>query len=165
MVRDRIVFGTNSPVMREKLINKGSDLTLDITMDIAKTHELSQSQLCAMGNEKVEVHGVTPKHRGRTNYLNRNKTVQVKVKDTGLVQTVGLSTIKQAYVQPREKSITFATNTITLLKCVGQKLNRKYTEQYLLTVKTRQLIWKTNSLWKWWKEIDHSKCLTRCSQT
>ena len=74
MVRDRIVFGTSSPAVREKLINKGSDLTLAIAVDIARTHELSQSQLRAMGNEKVEVHGVTPKHRGRANHSNRYKT-------------------------------------------------------------------------------------------
>ena len=74
MVRDHIVFGTNSPAVREKLINKVSDLTLDIAVDIATTHKLSQSQLRAMGNEKVEVHGVTPKHRGRANHSNCNKT-------------------------------------------------------------------------------------------
>ena len=54
MMRDHIVFGTNSPAVREKLINKGSDLrldiTLDIAMDIARTHELSQP--CAIGKQK-----------------------------------------------------------------------------------------------------------------
>ena len=58
MVRDRIVFGTNSPVVREKLINKGADLTLDTAIDIARTHELSQSQLRAMSTEKTEVHRI-----------------------------------------------------------------------------------------------------------
>lgn len=29
MVRDRIVFATNLPQVREKLLNQGSDLTLD----------------------------------------------------------------------------------------------------------------------------------------
>ena len=52
-----------------------------------------------------------------------------EVKDTCLVQTVGLSTIKQAHARPREKSVTFVTNTITLLKYVGQKWERKYTQQ------------------------------------
>ena len=48
MVRDRIVFGTNYPAVGEKLINNGSDMTLDIVVDIAMTHELSQSELRAM---------------------------------------------------------------------------------------------------------------------
>ena len=64
MVRDRILFGTNSQVLREKLIEKGIELTLDRAVDIARTHELSQSQLRIM-NAKQEVHSVRP--RGRKN--------------------------------------------------------------------------------------------------
>ena len=45
MVRDRIVYGTNSKHVRQKLIIKGSELTLDIAVDIARTYEISQSQL------------------------------------------------------------------------------------------------------------------------
>ena len=126
-MRHRIVFGTNSPAMREKLINKGSDLTLDIAVDIARTHELSQSQLRAMGNDKVEVHGVTPKHRGRTINSNRNKTERSQ--RHGPCPNCGCGHEITRTCPAKEKSITFATNTITLPKCVGQKWERKYTQQ------------------------------------
>ena len=45
MIRDRIVFGTNSHKIREKLINEGKDLSLDKATEIARTYELSKAQL------------------------------------------------------------------------------------------------------------------------
>ena len=42
MTQDHIVFGVQSPTIRGKLINEGSDLTLQKCLDIARTHELSQ---------------------------------------------------------------------------------------------------------------------------
>ena len=36
MIRDRIVFGTNSKKVREKLINEGASLTLEKTIEIAR---------------------------------------------------------------------------------------------------------------------------------
>ncbi|KAL6471840.1 hypothetical protein MHYP_G00204900 [Metynnis hypsauchen] len=48
MVRDRIVFGINSPRIREKLLCYGSGLTLENAIDIARSHELSQQQLKTM---------------------------------------------------------------------------------------------------------------------
>lgn len=45
MVRDRIVFGINSPKIREKLLNVGSDLRLDKAIDIARSHDMAQAQL------------------------------------------------------------------------------------------------------------------------
>ena len=44
MIRDRIVFVTNSHKIREKLINQGKDLTLDKAVEIARTYELSRAQ-------------------------------------------------------------------------------------------------------------------------
>ncbi|CAG2185807.1 unnamed protein product [Mytilus edulis] len=46
MVRDRIVIGTKSS--KEKLINEGSELTLEKAFDIARPYELSQRQLQTM---------------------------------------------------------------------------------------------------------------------
>ena len=43
MVRDRIVFGIKSQKVREKLLHKGSDLTVDQTIDIAHAFELSET--------------------------------------------------------------------------------------------------------------------------
>lgn len=44
MVQDRVVFGINSPKVREKLPNIGSDLTLDKAIDIARSHDMAQAQ-------------------------------------------------------------------------------------------------------------------------
>ena len=45
MVRDRIVFGIHSTKVREKLLNVGSELTLDKAVDIARAHKLSHTQM------------------------------------------------------------------------------------------------------------------------
>ena len=44
MVRDRIVIGVKSHKIREKLINVGSDLTLQKALEIARLHEQSTTQ-------------------------------------------------------------------------------------------------------------------------
>ena len=51
MIRDSIVFGVKSSKIREKLINEGSDLTLQKCLDIARTYELSQEQLEVIDNQ------------------------------------------------------------------------------------------------------------------
>lgn len=61
MVRDRIVFGTNSPHVREKLLSQGRTLTLEKAIDIARSYELAQSQLKAMTNDNHEVHAIRRK--------------------------------------------------------------------------------------------------------
>lgn len=58
MIRDRIVFGTNSSKIREKLINEGDKLTLDKAIQIAQSHKYSQEQLKSLGNTTQEVHAV-----------------------------------------------------------------------------------------------------------
>lgn len=52
MVRDRIVFATNSLRVREKLSSQGAELTLDKAIDIARSHELTQMQLKEMTGSK-----------------------------------------------------------------------------------------------------------------
>ena len=54
MIRDRIVFGTNSLKVREKLISKGAKLTLDKAIEIARSLESSQAQLTAMAPENAD---------------------------------------------------------------------------------------------------------------
>lgn len=44
MVRDRIVFATNPPQVREKLSGQGSDLMLRKPIDIARSYEVAQDQ-------------------------------------------------------------------------------------------------------------------------
>ena len=58
MIRDRIVFGTNSRKIREKLINEGKELTLDKAIDIVRTYEMSQSQMKSMEAGDEAVHSV-----------------------------------------------------------------------------------------------------------
>ena len=40
MIRDHIVFGVHNPNIHEKLINKGNELTLDSTIEMAQTYEI-----------------------------------------------------------------------------------------------------------------------------
>ena len=58
MICDRIIFATNSCNVRKKIINEGKDLTLDKTVDIARTNELSQSQIKSMEASDEVVHSV-----------------------------------------------------------------------------------------------------------
>ena len=57
MIRDRIVFGTASEKVREKLINEGEKLTLDKAIQIAQSYEYSQEQLKSMGKEINAISG------------------------------------------------------------------------------------------------------------
>ena len=63
MVRDRVVIGCQSQKVREKLIQEGSELTLEQAIDIARTYELAQEQLQTMVGEDrtVEVQGLNRK--------------------------------------------------------------------------------------------------------
>ena len=65
MIRDRIVFGTNSRKIREKLINEGKELSLDKAVDIARTYEMSQSQMKSMEAGDESVHSVNRDQRPR----------------------------------------------------------------------------------------------------
>lgn len=60
MVRDRIVFATNSPHVREKLLSQSAELTLERAIDITRSHELAKQQLKAMGsaNDHDTVHAI-----------------------------------------------------------------------------------------------------------
>lgn len=74
MVRDRIVFGTNSPHVREKLLSQGPELTLDKAIDIARSYELAKSQLKAMSNDNHEVHAVRHKSGKPAAQMRKSKT-------------------------------------------------------------------------------------------
>ncbi len=65
MVRDRIVFGVQSRPIREKLLQKGSNLTLKTSIDIAHSHEASQQQL----------HTITPHAEASVNAVTRSKLI------------------------------------------------------------------------------------------
>ncbi|XP_052820412.1 uncharacterized protein K02A2.6-like [Mya arenaria] len=66
MIRDHIVFGIKSNKIREKLINEGSELTLTKCIDLARTHELSQSQVKDITANGQFVNAVGSRKPGRT---------------------------------------------------------------------------------------------------
>ena len=51
MIRDRIVFGTNSQKVRERLFSEGGELTLDKAASIARNYELAKDQLKSMTDD------------------------------------------------------------------------------------------------------------------
>ena len=71
MIRDRIVFGTSSERVREKLINEGDKLTLDKAIQIAQTHEYPQQQLKTMSQQQV--HGINRRNSNRQEQSYRNQ--------------------------------------------------------------------------------------------
>ena len=54
MIWDCIVLGTNSPKVREKLISKGSALTLGKAVKIAWSFKTPQAQLSAMAGNSTK---------------------------------------------------------------------------------------------------------------
>ena len=58
MVRDRVVIGCHATKTREKLIQEGSDLTLEKAIDIATTDEMSKTQLETMANEDASINSL-----------------------------------------------------------------------------------------------------------
>ena len=67
MIRDRIVFGTNSSKIREKLINVGAELTLEKAIQIAQSFEYAQQQLRSMGRASgEEVHMIRRPNKGNS---------------------------------------------------------------------------------------------------
>eukprot|EP00105_Crassostrea_gigas_P044027 XP_019928175.1 PREDICTED: uncharacterized protein K02A2.6-like [Crassostrea gigas] len=80
MIRDRIVFGTSSQKVREKLIAEGEKLTLEKAIQIAQSHEYSQEQLKTMSGQ--EVHAVSHSHNQNTRKAGRSSPSQNAAKDT-----------------------------------------------------------------------------------
>lgn len=66
MLRDRIVFGTSSSKVREKLINEGGKLTLDKALQIAQSFEYAQEQLKSMNSEIKMTSEVSSLSRSKT---------------------------------------------------------------------------------------------------
>ena len=68
MIRDRLVYGTNSRKVRERFINREADLNLQNAIDIACALESAQSQLKNMeGGESAQVQSVKSNQRRRIN--------------------------------------------------------------------------------------------------
>ena len=61
MLRDQVVFTVRSPNIREKLINEGSDLTLEKAIDIARTYVLSKQQLKTTNGGDTSINALSRK--------------------------------------------------------------------------------------------------------
>lgn len=85
MVRDRIVFATNSPYVRDKLLSQGAELTLDKAIDIARSHELAKQQLKAIGSTKDHSHHNTVH---TVNRKPRRPDIPQKLTGTGPQRTI-----------------------------------------------------------------------------
>ena len=59
MVRDRVVIGCHATKTREKLIQEASDFTLEKAIDIARTDEMSKTQLETMANEDASINSLS----------------------------------------------------------------------------------------------------------
>ena len=97
MIRDRIVFGTNSPKIREKLINIGKDLTLQQAIQIGQNYEYTQVQMKQMSNQGNDVHLVPRRFK-------RSATKGYKPNGaTGYTPSTGRQTGQQTGRQPGPK--------------------------------------------------------------
>ena len=77
MIRDRIVFWTNSSHIRQKLINVGAELTLEKAIQIAQSWEYAQLQLRTMGGataQPVEVHTIRRPSKQNAQQTGRTRT-------------------------------------------------------------------------------------------
>ena len=73
MVRDRVVIGCHSAKTREKLIQEGSDLTLEKAIDIARTDEMSMTQLETMASEDDSINSLNQRKQKPKQKKNKNK--------------------------------------------------------------------------------------------
>jgi len=70
MVSDRIVCGSKIPKVREKLINQGSELTLEKIIEIARLFEMSRAKLKTMSvdNDDKKFHAKNSSTKDKQKY-------------------------------------------------------------------------------------------------
>ena len=61
MVRDAIVLRSIHDTVREKCLEKGDTLTLEMALNIGQNHEMSQESLKAISGEDSKVYAVRDK--------------------------------------------------------------------------------------------------------
>ena len=62
MIRDRVVVGVKEDRLREKLL-EAANLTLDLCVEIGRSHETSRQQLASMSNSEAAVQKIGLKQR------------------------------------------------------------------------------------------------------
>ncbi len=101
MVCDRIVFGTNSDKVREKLIIQGADLTLEKAIQIARTYEKTQAQLESMSAENKEESVHIVRQQNQDNQRVKQSSDHRSPSKQTSVTTVVESTTNQRNVQQK----------------------------------------------------------------
>ena len=79
MVQDRLVIWCHVTKTREKLIQEGSDLTLEKAIDIARTDEMSKTQLETMANEDASINTLNQR-KPKTEWTPKKKKWTLKIK-------------------------------------------------------------------------------------
>ena len=88
MIRNRIVFGTNSAKNREKLINERKKLTLDKAIQIAPNYENTQEQLKSMGSTYTTGHSTRqPEPRLHSDTCNSHASSKPECSNCGYKHT------------------------------------------------------------------------------
>ena len=72
VVRDRVVIGCYSQKVREKFIQEGSKLTLEKAVDIARTQEMSNTQLQSMAPEENNVSSLKEERETKQRHKHQN---------------------------------------------------------------------------------------------
>ena len=129
MIRDRIVFGTNSPKVREKLISKGSALTLDNAVELARSFEACQAQLSAMAgsitnNSEETVHLVQKQKRGKDHRESNHQTLNPQ-EEHGYAETVAAPTIHSLTAQHVVRHVCTAKNLNHFAEVCRSKARRQ----------------------------------------
>ena len=68
MVRDRVVIGCFLKKVRGNLVQEGSELPLEKAVDIARTHEMSNTQLQSMAQEENNVNTLGKRRETKQKY-------------------------------------------------------------------------------------------------
>ena len=68
MVRDRVVISCYSQKVQEKLIQEGLELTLEKAVDIARTQEMSNTQLQSMAPEEKNINSLRDERETNQRY-------------------------------------------------------------------------------------------------
>ena len=124
MVRDRVVIGCYSKKVREKLTQEGSELTLDKAVDIARTQEMSNSQLQRITPEEKNVNSLReererkPKHKyarqnQRNNYQNAREGYRQLCSEYGINH-------EHKKVQQKERHVQNVKCLTILQECANQ---------------------------------------------
>ena len=132
ILRDTLVFGIKSDKVRRDAIDEGDTLTLQKLIQIAKTHESTETQMAAMKSEQTSsTHAVRskPKKKNQANQSNPRthnlRSLNGRRLTTNPVETVIWSTQGASLALQRQLCAISVKRKVTTLKSAGKKLHTK----------------------------------------